>query len=213
MTERATGGGERDGDGRTPAGTAGDRRGGRLARWAAHPAGPALLFGSAVLEGCLFPAPTEALQAALAVARPRLAWWLTAIATAGSVAGGLVAYAVGALFFEQWGAPLLERHGLLGGVERVGETLRDNAALALVTSGYTPVPYLLYGMTAGAVGIPLLPFIVFSTVGRALKYAFVGVLARWLGEPVRRLVARRPRVAVLTAAAAAVLATAWLWLR
>jgi membrane protein YqaA with SNARE-associated domain len=213
VTDLTHGGTAGEEDGRTPAGTPGDRQGGRLARWAAHPAGPALLFGFAVLEGCLFPAPTEALQAALAVARPRLSWWLTAIATAGSVAGGLVAYAVGALFFERMGAPLLERHGLLGGVERVAGTLRDNAALALVTSGYTPVPYLLYGVTAGAVGIPLLPFVAFSVVGRGLKYAFVGVLARWLGQPLRRLVARRPRIAVLVAATVGGLAAAWLWLR
>ncbi|HEV2147843.1 MAG TPA: hypothetical protein VGR37_10610, partial [Longimicrobiaceae bacterium] len=48
-------------------GAAGDR----LARWAAHPLGPVLLFLSAVAEACLFPAPTEAVYVALAVGRPR----------------------------------------------------------------------------------------------------------------------------------------------
>lgn len=212
MTRQRSGGDPGADDGRPPAGTVSDRRDGRLERWAAHPAGPALLFAFAVLEGCLFPAPTEALQAALAVARPRLGWQLAALATAGSVAGGLVSYAVGALFFERLGAPLLERHGLLGGVERMGGVLRENAALALVTSGYTPVPYLLYGMTAGAVGIPLGTFALFSVVGRGLKYAFVGALARWLGPPLRRLAAGSPRV-VVVAVAVGLLAAAWLWLR
>ena len=199
--------------GRPPRGTGDDPPRGRVERWAAHPAGPALLFVFAVLEGCLFPAPTEALQAALGVARPRRAWLLIVVATLGSVTGGLVAYAVGALFFERWGAPLLAERGLADEVARMGATLRDNAALALTTSGYTPVPYLLYGMTAGAVGIPLGTFVLFSVVGRGLKYAFVGVLSRWLGPPLRRLLARRPRETIAAAVVVALLAAVWLWLR
>jgi membrane protein YqaA with SNARE-associated domain len=182
----------------------------RFARWADHPAGPALLFVFAVVEGCLFPAPTEALYAALALARPRRAWTLAAVAAAGSVLGGVVGWTFGAALFERVGRPVLASYDLLERVDAVAALYRDNAALALVTSGYTPVPYVLYGIVAGSAGIPLGTFVLFSAIGRGLKYVILGLLASVAGPPIRRwLIRSRMRIMF---AAAAVLLTALLLL-
>lgn len=184
----------------------------RLARWAGHPAGPALLFAFAVVEGCLFPAPTEALYAALALARPRRAWALAAVAAAGSVVGGAIGWTFGAALFERVGRPVLASYGLLEWVDAVAALYRGNAALALVTSGYTPVPYVLYGIVAGSAGVPLGSFILFSALGRGIKYAILGVLASAFGPPVRAwLVGSGTRLAV--AAALAVCITLFLLAR
>lgn len=177
---------------------------GRWARLAAHPAAPALLFAFAVLEGCLFPAPTEALYAALALARPRRSWALAGVAAAGSVVGGLIAWTMGTWLYDRVGARVLASYGLLDRVAAVSAAYRDNAALALVTSGYTPVPYVLYGIVAGASGIGLGTFAVFSAVGRGLKYAILAGIARAAGPTLRRWMARS-RV-VLVAVVAVVLA-------
>lgn len=184
----------------------------RLARWAAHPAGPALLFLCAVVEGCLFPAPTEALYAALALARPRRAWALAGLAAAGSVAGGVVGWTFGAALFERVGRPVLGSYGLLPRVDAVAALYRQNAALALVTSGYTPVPYVLYGIVAGSAGIPLGTFVLFSALGRGIKYALLALLASVAGPPIRRWLIRS-RVRLAVAAAVALVATAFLLLR
>lgn len=154
---------------------------GRWARWAAHPAGPALLFVFAVVEGCLFPAPTEALYAAIALGRLRRAWMLAGVAAAGSVLGGVIAWRFGHSIDPAGAHPDWE-HAVPG----LTQAYRDNAALALVTSGFTPVPYVLYGVAAGAVGMPLATFVVFSALGRGLKYALLAGLARTLGPPLRR---------------------------
>ena len=173
----------------------------RLERWARHPAGPALLFAVAVVEGCLFPAPTEALYAALALARPRRAWALAAVAAAGSVVGGVIGWTFGAALFERVGRPVLGSYGLLERVDAVSALYRDNAALALVTSGYTPIPYLLYGIVAGSAGIPLGTFVLFCALGRALKYAILGLLASVAGPPIRGwLIRSRTRLIVAAAA-------------
>lgn len=172
----------------------------RLERWARHPAGPVLLFAFAVVEGCLFPAPTEALYAALALARPRRAWALAGVAAAGSVVGGAVGWTFGAALFERVGRPVLGSYGLLERVDAVAALYRDNAALALVTSGYTPVPYVLYGIVAGSAGIPLGTFVLFSAIGRGIKYAILGLLASVAGPPIRRwLIRSRTRIAVAAA--------------
>jgi membrane protein YqaA with SNARE-associated domain len=184
----------------------------RLERWARHPAGPALLFGFAVVEGCLFPAPTEALYAALALARPRRAWALAGVAAAGSVVGGMIGWTFGAAVFERVGRPVLASYGLLERVDAVAALYRDNAALALVTSGYTPVPYVLYGIVAGSAGISLGTFVLFSVLGRGIKYALLGLLASVAGPPIRSWLIRS-RTRVLVAATVALAAALFLLLR
>jgi membrane protein YqaA with SNARE-associated domain len=170
-----------------------------------------MLFAFAVVEGCLFPAPTEALYAALALGRPRRAWALAALAAAGSVLGGVIAWRIGAASFDRVGRPLLERHGLMPRVDAVATLYRRNAGLALLTSGYTPVPYLLYGVVGGASGIPLGTFVFFSALGRGLKYAVLAGIARVAGPPLRRLLADHPRRIAAAAAVLLALAVAW-WL-
>ena len=182
------------------------------ARWTDGRRGPALLFACAMVEGCLVPAPTEAVFAALAVARPRRAWTLAALAAAGSVLGGVIAWQVGAATFDRFGQPLLARYGLVGEVQAVGGMYRRNAALALVTSGYTPVPYLLYGIVGGASGVPLGTFIVFSLLGRGLKYALLGGVARFAGPPLRRWLAKHPLwIAWIAVGVATVVLAMWVF--
>jgi membrane protein YqaA with SNARE-associated domain len=184
----------------------------RWERWARHPAGPALLFVCAVVEGCLFPAPTEAVYAALALARPRRAWALAGVAAAGSVVGGMIGWTFGATLFERVGRPVLGSWGLLERVGAVQALYRDNAALALVTAGYTPIPYLLYGIVAGSAGIPLGTFILFCVIGRGIKYAVLALLASVAGPPIRAwLIRSRTRLAV--AAAVGLIAGLFLLLR
>lgn len=186
--------------------------GDRLTQYANHPAGPALLFLFALVEGCLFPAPTEALYAALALARPRRAWALAAVAAAGSVLGGAVGWTFGAALFERVGRPVLASYGLLERVDAVTALYRDNAALALATSGYTPVPYVLYAVVAGSAGIPLGTFVLFAALGRGVKYAFLAVLASIAGPPLRRWLIRS-RIRVALGAALVLAITAYLLLR
>jgi membrane protein YqaA with SNARE-associated domain len=169
----------------------------RWARLAGHRAAPALLFLFAVVEGCLLPAPTEALYAALALAHPRRSWRLAGVAAAGSVLGGVIAWTVGAWFMEGAGERLLASPRLGRGAAVLMRAYERNATLALVTSGYTPVPYLAYGLTAGAAGIPLGTFVAFSAIGRGLKYAVLAGVARVAGPVVRRWMDRGRAAVVL----------------
>lgn len=182
----------------------------RLQRWGNHPAGPVLLVALAVLEATVFPAPTEAMLIALVLALPRRAAAWTALATAGSVAGGVLGYLAGATLLEAWG-PVLEWSGSSDWLRVAADLYRDNYALALTTSGFTPIPYLVYTAAAGAAEVPLPAFVAFSLVGRGAKYAAVAALAWVLGPAVRGTLERLgPRVAVaVTLAIVAAYLFAW----
>ena len=174
---------------------------GRLLTWADRPAGAAVLVVLALLEATVFPGPTEAMLVALTLARPRRAWAFAALATGASVAGGLIGYQLGAVFFESVTRPLLASYGLLDQATAVARVYRENALLALATSGYTPIPYLLYTTMAGASGQPVLPFVLGSLLGRALKYVPIAALAYVFGPAVHRLLRRYGWVAGAVAAA------------
>jgi membrane protein YqaA with SNARE-associated domain len=165
-----------------------DRRENRIERWARHPAGPLLLGLFAALEACLFPAPTEPLLAALSLARPRRTWHFAAIALGGSLLGSLIGYTMGyrAHGSLEWAA------GTVGAerIEAMGHRYRAGAFWVLATSGFTPIPYLVYTIAGGVYGVPLLPFVTGALVGRGLKYLLVGFLARALRPYLRQALAR-----------------------
>ena len=181
----------------------------RAAQWllglADRPAGAAVLVILALVEATVFPGPTEAMLVALTLARPRRAWWFAALATGASVVGGVVGYQFGATLFDEVARPLLGSYGLLGQVDVAQRLYRENALLALVTSGYTPIPYMLYTMTAGAAGQPLPSFVAGSLLGRALKYVPIAALAYVFGPAVHRILRRFGWVALALVVAAVLL--------
>jgi membrane protein YqaA with SNARE-associated domain len=155
-----------------------------------------------VLEACVFPAPTEAAFVALGLARPRRSWYLAAVATVGSLVGATVGYAIGAAYFERVGRPLLEGVGLLDEFRAVGDLYRDNSLLALLTSGYTPIPYVLYTISAGASAVPLAPFLLGSLAGRGLKYVILSVVTFYAGPVVQATLKRAAGWVVIALGAA-----------
>lgn len=162
----------------------------RVLALGAGPAGPAVLVVLALLEATIFPAPTEAMLVALILVRREHAWWLAGAATAASVVGGLVGYHLGAFLFAEVAQPILTNAGLAARMEWVARLYRENAMLALVTSGYTPVPYMLYTMTAGVSEISLTTFVTGSFLGRGLKYLPIAMLAYLFGPAVNRILRR-----------------------
>ena len=169
----------------------------RLLALADRPLGVAILIMLALLEATVFPGPTEAMLLALTLGRPKRAWWFAAIATGASVVGGVVGYQLGATLFAEVARPVIAAYGFTEQMDAVQGIYRDNMMLALVTSGYTPIPYMLYTMMAGAAALPFGPFIAGSLAGRALKYVPIAVLAYLFGPAVHRVLRRYGRVALI----------------
>jgi len=73
----------------------------------------------------------------------------------------------------------------------------------ILVAGFTPIPYKVFTVSAGVVGMPLVPFILGSAVGRAARFFLVAGLIRAMGEKA----ADRLRVWVDSAGWAALAAT------
>ena len=144
--------------------------------------------GSAVgtwglLQGSVLPGPADTLLLPLGIADPPRVWRLAAWATAGAVAGGCIAFAIGAFAFEDVGRPMFALIGV--GDEGLADARRllERWGWAMViVSATTPISTKLVCIAAGAFGVPFLPFLGAIAAGRAARFAVVAAIVHFAGQ-------------------------------
>ena len=72
--------------------------------------------------------------------------------------------------------------GFAHNFEKVGEMYRENAVSALFIAAFTPIPYKVFTISAGVVGMPFLAFTGGSVIGRGGRFFLVAALIRLGGE-------------------------------
>jgi len=153
----------------------------RALRWAAHRHAPWLLFGLSFIEAIFFPIPPEVMLAPMSLARPRRAFWFAGISLLGSMLGMFVGYALG-LFALEMAMPLVEKLGYSAEFETIKQKAAEDGFWLLVIAGFTPVPFKIFTIASGAVGMPLLPFFFGALIGRGKRVFLVALAIRWGGE-------------------------------
>lgn len=144
----------------------------------------------AFVEASFFPIPPHPLLGLMCLANPKQAVRYAIYATLGSVAGGLLGYAIGHFLFASVGTQLLILLHLQHAFPYAACQLRANAFLLIVGKGVTPVPFKLVTITAGFVGVPLPLFIGASLISRSISFMIVGVLFRLFGAPIKAFIDR-----------------------
>lgn len=164
----------------------------RLYDWvmakAAHPHAEWWLAAFAFVEASFFPIPPHPLLGLMCLAEPKKAVRFAAIATLASVLGGLLGYAIGALLYDSVGTQLLALLGMTESFPVAACYLREYGAEIIMIKGATPIPFKLLTITAGFIGMALVPFILASLVSRAISFMIVGVLFRLFGAPIKRFI-------------------------
>jgi len=161
----------------------------RLYEWtmakAAHPHAEWWLALFAFVEASFFPIPPHPVLGVMCLAEPKKAVRFALIATLASVAGGLLGYAIGWGLYDTVGKELLALLGLTESFPVAACYLREYGVEILIVKGATPIPFKLLTITAGFIGMALVPFILASLVSRAISFMFVGVLFRVFGRPIK----------------------------
>ncbi len=163
------------------------------AAWAHSPYGGAALFAIAFAESSFFPIPPDVLMIPLALARTGQALLFAAIATLGSAVGGILGFFIG----DKGGRPLLRRFFKREKVDMVQHYYRRYDVWAVGMAGFTPIPYKLFSISAGAFGLDFKRFLLASFVGRGARFFLVGLVIALFGEPVKALLDTYFEVAVV----------------
>ena len=127
----------------------------------------------------------------MVLARPSRAWLIALVALVASVAGGMLGYAIGALFYEGLGQPILEAMGKGAAIEEFNSKFNDFGFWAVLGAGITPFPYKVITIMSGWTGMPLATFIATSILARGLRFFIVAALLWKFGTPIRDFIEKR----------------------
>lgn len=132
-------------------------------------------------EAVFFPIPPDVMLAPMTLARPHDWWRLAALTTLCSVAGGLVGYLLGVWLIDLV-LPWIEAAGQAETyAAAVGWFERYGFWAIVLAGGITPIPFKVFTIAAGGVGMPLLPFVAGALLGRSTRFYFVAGFVRLVG--------------------------------
>ena len=160
----------------------------KMMGWAAHPYAERYLIGVSIFESIFFPVPTALMVAPMAMARPERAVRIALVATTMSVLGGVVGYYLG-YFAIHLIEPFIHEIGYWDKYMTAQRWFEQWGFWAVVIAGFSPIPFKLFTLSAGALNMALLPFILAAIVGRAAHFFLVSLSMAWAGpkmEPVVR---------------------------
>jgi membrane protein YqaA with SNARE-associated domain len=153
----------------------------RVLAWAAYPKAPWYLCGLSFAESSFFPVPPDVMLAPMSMSRPEQAFrfaWLTTVA---SVLGGVLGYGIG-VFAMEWVTPWLQSLGYWDSYLKAQEVFLQWGFIAVLAAGFTPIPYKIFTISAGALGMNLPLFLFASLIGRGARFFLVAGLVKWGGK-------------------------------
>lgn len=158
--------------------------------WAETPYGTWALFVLSFSEASFFPIPPDLLLIALAISLPMKSFRFAFICSVASVLGGMFGYFIGYGLMDSIGRPILEIYNAMDRYEYIQTLYRKYDAWAVMIAGFTPLPYKVCTITAGAFKIDLLVFILASVVSRSARFFLVAGLIYRFGEPIKSFIDR-----------------------
>jgi membrane protein YqaA with SNARE-associated domain len=153
----------------------------RVLSWSRHPHAPWYLGGLGFAESSFFPVPPDVMLAPMALAQPQRAWRFALLTTAASVLGGMLGYLIGVFAFD-FVAPWLQQMGYWPAYLKVREWFGTWGFWAVFLAGFSPIPYKIFTISAGVIGMAFFPFVLASAIGRGGRFFLVAGLMRWGGE-------------------------------
>ncbi len=165
--------------------------------WSETKYGPWALFFLAFAEASFFPIPPDALLIALVLGYRKKAFRFAFLTSAGSVLGAILGYSIGHFLWWNGNAEFSNiAHffflNVPGFDEKIFESVRElynqwNFWI-IFTAGFTPIPYKVFTITAGAFKINFPMFLFASIVSRSARFYLVSFLIWKFGEPISKFI-------------------------
>ncbi len=150
-------------------------------RWAGHRHAPWFLGGLSFAESSFFPIPPDVMLAPMAMAKRHKAWYFAFITTIASVLCGLFGYLIGMFAFDLV-EPLLHQAGYWERFQTAQHWFEEWGFWIVFIAGFSPIPYKVFTISAGTIGMALAPFLIASLIGRGARFFLVAGLIWWGGE-------------------------------
>ena len=152
--------------------------------WASHRQAERYLGVLSFAESSFFPIPPDVMLVPMCLANRTRAWRFATVTTVTSLAGGIVGYVAGHFLLEAI-EPWLHSMGYWS-MYLIGQQWFDDWGIwAIFVAGFSPIPYKIFTISAGATAINFPVFLIASFIGRGARFFLVAGL----------IVAGGPRIA------------------
>ncbi len=161
-----------------------------ILRWADTPYGTPALSVLAFTESSFFPIPPDPLLLALSVGKPKRAFRFALNCTIFSVLGGILGYGIGVFLMDSVGFRILEFYGVMDKYQTIQGLYREYDVWAVAIAGFTPLPYKVFTIAAGAFDINFPIFILASLFSRGLRFFIEAGLIWKFGADIKNFIDR-----------------------
>lgn len=151
---------------------------------------PKVLAGVAFTESIFFPIPPDVLLIPMVMTHLKKAFWFATICTVASAIGGVVGYLIGHYGFDYMGQPLIDFYHAQEVFDKIKLWYADYGVLIVAVAGFSPIPYKVFTITSGFVGMDMLAFFVTSLLSRGARFYLVAGLLWYGGEAFKQWIER-----------------------
>jgi len=153
----------------------------------AHPKAPLYLSGLSFSESSFFPIPPDVMLMPMCLAKPERALYFAWLTTLFSVLGGILGYAIGYFAMDAI-TPTIESMGYLPKLEHAQAFFDEYGVWVVFIAGFSPIPYKVFTISAGASAMAFLPFVIASIVGRGARFYLVALLMKFGGHKIEPMI-------------------------
>jgi membrane protein YqaA with SNARE-associated domain len=142
-------------------------------------------------ESSFFPLPPDFLLVPMMLADRRRAFWLAGVATATSVVGGYLGYAIGYYAFGTIGDWIITTLSSQAAFDNVHDLFDRYGFWAIVIKGLTPIPFKIVTILSGFMHFDLLQFTFASVIARGMRFFAEAAVLVALGERGKHFIEER----------------------
>ena len=140
------------------------------------------LSGISFLESSILPYPIQdIILASMSLKNKNKAYYYAFVCTLSSVVGGIVGYYIGYYAYDIF-LPFLQEMNYIDMLDRAKVWFDDYGIWVIAIAGFSPVPYKIFTITAGAMSMHVVPFIAMSILSRGARYYLVSFLVKKYGD-------------------------------
>lgn len=149
----------------------------KVMAWSRLPNAQWYLGALSFAESSFFPIPPDVMLAPMSLANPSKAWWFALLTTITSVLGGLFGYLIGVTAFD-FIEPYLRASHYWEHFQTAELWFKEWGFWAIFVAGFSPIPYKVFTIAAGALSMAIVPFTIASLIGRGSRFFIVAGLMK-----------------------------------
>ena len=153
-----------------------------------HPKAPWFLSFISFTESSFFPVPPDILLIPMIISKKARAFYYAFLCTFFSVLGGIIGYCIGFFLLNSFGLSILEYYNLNSHFTNFEEYYKKYGTVIILGAGLTPFPFKVITIASGVFNLNIFSFILFSLIGRGLRFYLIAILLKIFGKTIENLI-------------------------